>query len=747
MFVKTLAEQHFIGYITMDKVVASKKLNMSASSQSLLRSIPILLMLSLAWGQVVPSWVTKRPVDQGSYIGIGEVDMKGKSTAKYQEEAKNRALAEISEQIYTTISTSYEETLQEGSGISVEEVSAMLKSSSSEDIEGAEKIDSYADGKKFWVYWKLDKRKHEENAARYTDQSKDYYQKSKETIPGFETVSELSYLVKAYEAIHRAHGKLVEIETEDGKTLINSEVQNRLEEIINNIETRTINNKQQGQKGDPLQRDLIFKATYVGLMDVVLKGLPIEYKVITGDMVLDKNVSTDSQGEAASGVREIKSDLPNQLVQAIIDLKQFKERKVPNVVFDKMLDDISKKRAGNYSITVSKLKAENLAVKVLSENGISSMEILNLTDGFISEIKEQTKFNVMERQTIDDVLEAQGFNSECSTDECLIEINKITPVDHMIFVILNAKAESGQFSGDIISKEEARIMEKEFGWTYRELKEGKFRRFEAGEKTYRGSIKLTNIESSNIEGQTQIKFAGTMDELLDQGIIKKWIKKFYSSINLPVVSFVSSINNIQVFMDGKYWNDLPIREEVLQPAKYKMQFSLSGFETMKKTYNLVLGQKIEERIELDEKTRTEAFVKSLIFPGYGQWYSSDNTHNSRRVTGTVFAIAYVGSLFGTGLMWNEYLTTKTNYDNSVVDYNEQEVMTEIESYRKVMEDNHTTMASAKSNAGVITGVLATVWLSSALEAMLRFPTDYGASVSFSYDPVLHSRQLSLHVDF
>ena len=747
MFVKTLAEQHFIGYITMDKVVARKKLNMSASSQSLLRSIPILLTLSLAWGQVAPNWVTKRPVDPGSYIGIGEVDMKGKSTAKYQEEAKNRALAEISEQIYTTISTSYEETLQEGSGISVEEVSAMLKSSSSEDIEGAVKIDSYADGKKFWVYWKLDKRKHEENAARYSDLSKDYYRKSKETIPGFETVSELSYLVKAYEAIHRAHGKLVEIETEDGKILINSEVQNRLEEIINNIETRTINNKQQGQKGEGLDRNLIFTATYQGLVDVNLVGLPIEYIVITGDMVLDKNRSTDSQGEAASKVREIKSDITNQLVQAIIDLKQFKERKVPNVVFDKMLDDISKKRAGNYSITVSKLKAENLAVKVLSESGISSMEILNLTDGFISEIKEQTKFNVMERQTIDDVLEAQGFNSECSTDECLIEINKITPVDHMIFVILNAKAESGQFSGDIISKEEARIMEKEFGWTYKELKPGEFRRFEAGEKTYRGSIKLTNIESSNIEGQTQIKFAGTMDELLDQGIIKKWINKFYSSINLPVVSFVSSINNIQVFMDGKYWNDLPIREEVLQPAKYKMQFSLSGFETMKKTYNLVLGQKIEERIELDEKTRTEAFVKSLIFPGYGQWYSSDNTHNSRRVTGTVFAIAYVGSLVGTGLMWNEYLTTKTNYDNSVVDYNEQEVMTEIESYRKVMEDNHTTMASAKSNAGVITGVLATVWLSSALEAMLRFPTDYGASVSFSYDPVLHSRQLSLHVDF
>ena len=174
MFVKTLAEQHFIGYITMDKVVASKKLNMSASSQSLLRSIPILLTLSLAWGQVAPSWVTKRPVDPGAYIGIGEVDMKGKSTAKYQEEAKNRALAEISEQIYTTISTSYEETLQEGSGISVEEVSAMLKSSSSEDIEGAVKIDSYDDGKKFWVYWKLDKGKHEENAARYSDLRKDY---------------------------------------------------------------------------------------------------------------------------------------------------------------------------------------------------------------------------------------------------------------------------------------------------------------------------------------------------------------------------------------------------------------------------------------------------------------------------------------------------------------------------------------------------------------------------------------------
>ena len=389
----------------------------------------------------------------------------------------------------------------------------------------------------------------------------------------------------------------------------------------------------------------------------------------------------------------------------------------------------------------------DIAVKLLSETGISTLEIRYLNEAFISEIKAQTKLKVMERALMDEVLQEQNYNSECSTDECQVQIGRMLAVRKMIFVVLNAKAESINFMGDIQTRDQKNFMEKKFGWTFEEIKPGEFQRYEAGNQTFRGYIKLTDIETGVTEQQTTIKFAGSMDALLDQGIIKKWINKFYSSINLPIITFTSSLNNIQVFKNEEYWNDLPIQKEELQPGEYKMRFILPGFETVKKTYNIVLGQNIADRIELDQKTKTEAFIKSLILPGYGQWYSSDNTHNNRRVTGTIFAVTYLGSLIGTGLTWSEYFASKTDYNNSVDAYNDQEVMTEIESYRKVMEDNHGVMASAKSTAGLMTGILATVWISSAVEAWLRFPTDYRSSVSFSYDPILNTKRLSVSMKF
>jgi len=710
--------------------------------------IPLFLIFSFVLGQnKKPNWITQTPSNPNFYNGIGVVDKKGKSVEEYREKANQIALGDISRQINTTISSTFEDNWVEGTGISKEEVKSMLKSTSYEVIEGAKKIDDFEDKKQYWVYWQLDIRKHKKNTEKYIDLSKEFFKQANNTIPNVEIVEELSYLVKSYEAIYKTHGKLVWFGDGEQKQLINTEIPNRIEKIINNLNTNAKNTQQAGKNGQDLNRDLIFEVNTSGFLAQRVKGLPVEFKVVIGKMNLDERTSTDSDGIALSKVK-ILSDVPNQSVRAIIDLKYFKQYKAPNVVFDEMLDEIAANKKGIYFISVSDEKNFDIAVKLLSETGISSPEISNLTDKFVTSIINQTKLKVMERQMIDDVLEEQGFNTECSTDECLIEINKITPVDKMIFVILNGVAESAEFIGEIVSKDEARIFNKEFGWTYKELKPGEYKRFEAGEMSYRGTIKLTDIVTGNIQGSLDIKHKGTMDQLLDNNMVNKWIADFYSSINLPVISFTSSLNNIQVFKNEEYWKDIPILEEELEPdKKYKIQFVSPGFETETRKFSLNLGQTREEKIELERKTKRESFLKSVMLPGYGQWYSSDNTHNNRRVTGTIFAVAYLGSLIGTGLTWSEYFASKTDYNNSVDAYNDQEVMTEIDSYRTVMEDNHADMASAKSTAGLMTGILATVWISSAVEAWLRFPTDYGSSVSFSYDPILNTKRLSVSMNF
>ena len=174
-------------------------------------------------------------------------------------------------------------------------------------------------------------------------------------------------------------------------------------------------------------------------------------------------------------------------------------------------------------LTIGFAQDFDIAVKLLSETGISTLEIRYLNEAFISEIKEQTKFDVIERALMDEVLQEQNYNSECSTDECQVQIGRLLSVRKMIFVVLNAKAESINFMGDIQTRDQKNFMEKKFGWTFEEIKPGEFQRYEAGNQTFRGYIKLTDLETGNMQGSLDIKHKGTMDQLLDNNIVNKWI--------------------------------------------------------------------------------------------------------------------------------------------------------------------------------------------------------------------------------
>jgi TolB-like protein len=77
---------------------------------------------------------------------------------------------------------------------------------------------------------------------------------------------------------------------------------------------------------------------------------------------------------------------------------------------------------------------ENIAVMELEAKNMSRQEAGVLTDKLCSEIIKTRKFNVMERERMNEILKEQGFQQSgvCSSDECAERAGKIVGVSRMV---------------------------------------------------------------------------------------------------------------------------------------------------------------------------------------------------------------------------------------------------------------------------------------------------------------------------
>ncbi len=119
--------------------------------------------------QTKPIWVKERPVDKNYYHGIGIVSKVG-APMLYEEKAKDRALADISSQINSTVKSEavlYQ--VEDKNGVR-DYLQNRIKSVSEGYLEGYEYIDKWEDLSNTYVYYRLSKQKYKElKAARKTN--------------------------------------------------------------------------------------------------------------------------------------------------------------------------------------------------------------------------------------------------------------------------------------------------------------------------------------------------------------------------------------------------------------------------------------------------------------------------------------------------------------------------------------------------------------------------------------------------
>lgn len=115
--------------------------------------------------QSKPMWLKQRPVNPDYYYGIGITPKVG-AVMLFEDKAKERALADISGQINSTIKAEaifYQ--VEDKQGVK-EYLQNRIKSTSSEYLEGYEYIDKWEDLSNTYAFYRLSKQKHNEVKIR-----------------------------------------------------------------------------------------------------------------------------------------------------------------------------------------------------------------------------------------------------------------------------------------------------------------------------------------------------------------------------------------------------------------------------------------------------------------------------------------------------------------------------------------------------------------------------------------------------
>ena len=264
-----------------------------------------------------PQWVTRRPVADGKYIGIGMALL---TDPDCRNVAVNNAMLDIASQISVNIeSSSFMQTL-DVDGKSRELFEEKVKSKMAANISGQVLKDSYQSASQYYVYYELDKKKYEKFVAdqkkKGTELGLDYYLKGRMAEASHSYVNAVKLYAKGLEAIEpylyldlkaKYEGRQIDLPTELYNACIG--VFSGLELVQNITEVGVEAFK---PCGEPL-------AVCLSKGGEVIPNVTMKASFTTGDGTLTADTKTDITGTAVFYVTNVTSKLPLQTVEVRID--------------------------------------------------------------------------------------------------------------------------------------------------------------------------------------------------------------------------------------------------------------------------------------------------------------------------------------------------------------------------------------------------------------------------------------------
>ena len=664
------------------------------------------------FAQDIPGWVTNTPDDDEHYYARVEVKTIKMSEQKYKAEANEQALLEISMQIRATVSGTVEMSVTEIDGDITETFGMESYTSTMADIEGAKKVDDYQMAGKYWVLWKLNKSKHKKNIERHIENAKGYY-RTFLRMPKDDPVARLEYLIPAYEEVVKVVGQQVIYEdTRNGQMVnIGTEIPNQISRLINEVRLAPDGKVRfTGRAGFSLVKPLkvIIKSASTEFLD----NIPVQFNFDDGEGEFSKTVvMTNESGRAETEITKIISRKKVQRIRAKIDLKQWREKNMDRFIsFERHLDNISAKNAILFTLDVAQVTQEKIAVITVGDTAVyNESDFKRMNRNLRSEFADVTEFKLKDEALIEGIIENYKRSATlCSNEECQIQIGKKLGVKKLVFIDIADYPK--QISITIFLRN---IAENEL------------------EQEYTYSFDKKENESKDKKIQTILENAPYMVEDF-------WYRNNpgYLTLNCPVRGVKANFDYLDPtqWMDKTFIKRLPLTGEKFFEGEYEINIDKLGYEKYHSRFEVAMGDFSEFNINLKAKRPGKAFFRSLIIPGRGQLYASDQDYRGRFWMGITYFVSTMACAGASGYMWNEYFSAKDEYNTSKNEYNVAVLLEDIQLTQDIMTVNHTSMTNKQNQAILLTGITSGLWLFNALDAFLFFPKEY------------KTKRLSLNID-
>ncbi len=228
--------------------------------------------------------------------------------------------------------------------------------------------------------------------------------------------------------------------------------------------------------------------------------------------------------------------------------------------------------------TIAIEKSEKLAVAILKLDGnnITEAETKALSDRLRIEIFNVGVYEVMEREKMNRILDEMQFQlSDCTSDECAVEIGRLIGVNKMI---------AGSIS-----------------------KVGEF---------YTVSTRLIDVKTGKIENTATEDIEGTLGIILTKAIpsIAYQISGLGKLETIPVIS-KTALNistepmGASIYLNGIYKGKSPLEIEVEPGYKHKLKAVAESYETWEKIYELQKDQVLDVAVALSKKPVEKVVTK------------------------------------------------------------------------------------------------------------------------------------------
>ncbi len=428
-----------------------------------------------------------------------------------------------------------------------------------------------------------------------------------------------------------------------------------------------------------------------------------------------------------------------------------------------------------------------VAILDFEARGVSLQEVQTLSERMRTEIGNTNAVRLIERKAVDKIMEEQGFQQTgCTTDECASEVGQLLGVQYMISGAIGIMGETYTIDAKMFSVETGEtiqtksvslkgdisglLLEMEIlAWEIVGLEAPtrlKLKRTGEEAKTTVAVLDFEGRGISVLEAQTltdrfnssmnstkkvlMVERGTMMDVLTEQGfeadkctsqecaaevgamlgvefMISGAIGKLGDTYTIDVKMFSvatgAAENMKSVTYQGKV-DGLITEIEILG-------WTLLGLDVPKNLLDkkrLGTTAYLAQEAKAASKTQMGALVRSLMFPGLGQFYSDQRMWGF----GWIAAEAVVGGLIF--MNYSNYQTAYDDYNNYHTAYVNETDPALIAEYKAQSQTSYADMESANDAMKSMAGIAAAVWIANAVHAYMVGPKP-GVTAAYNETPV------------